>query len=368
MSMVNNPFIKTFGNLTKEGKHISKEEFMDQFSELVKILQGFGVEIFDEAHDEITKLPNYDALVKEVQLVYGRLREKPKVLDVAEHDAYHLLLVKKLRNPEEASLLGPDYWFLSCDLTLPCTDKFIQDKFGFAEKTSSVMIPSLWNEIISPFLIGLVTQKDLVEVFRSFLSSEFTPISEGVNAGVMAKLEIDWNEYDWLEYEEIQKITNMKFVLQYLSQVEELTKAGNTKALEELRTQFNISFSSLIGEISSRKIAAVQKQLVKKTEETETLKSTVSDLETVKHDLQSTVNSDQSTIKRVTTLSLRMRYIAGFSGVCLLIIGAILIIQMSATASIQIVGAYGLFLLIGAVLLLMAIAPERVSGTVGTKI
>ena len=79
--------------------------------------------------------------------------------------------------------------------------------------------------------------------------------------------------------------------MQYLGQAEPLTIAKNTKALEELRREFNISFSRLIGEISNRKIANVRKELAKKSEETEALKSTVNELKTVQIGLQSDLSA-----------------------------------------------------------------------------
>ena len=108
-----------------------------------------------------------------------------------------------------------------------CCDNFISGNFSFSERTSPVMIADVWNEIISPFLIGIVTEKDSVEVLKSFISSEFTPISGYIDAETLAKLDIDWTEYDWLEIEEIQEITTQKFVLEYISRREEILHAGN---------------------------------------------------------------------------------------------------------------------------------------------
>jgi len=364
-SEVTNPFIRTYGKLRLNGESISSDSFMDGFSDVSKVLEGLGVKVLEDEHNEIEKLPQYDGLAKEVQTVFFRQRDKPKSIDVADHDAFHLLLIKTLRESEQPSALGPSNWFLTCDLTLPSTEKFIRNEFNFTDSTSPVMIPSIWNEIISPFLIGIVTQKDLVEVFKSFISSDFTPMSDGINAGILAKLEIDWSEYDWLEYHELQEITNKKFIIQYLSQAEELTKAGNTQAIEELRREFHLSFSRLIGEISGRKISSVQDELAKKEKETTTLKTAVSEMKDVQDSLKSSLSTEHDARTKVTTLSVRMRYISGFSGICLLLVGTVLMILLKETASVQIVAAYSVFFIIGSLLLLMAIAPERVSGTVG---
>jgi predicted nucleic acid-binding protein len=365
LAMATNPFIRSYGKLLANNEASSIDEFMGKYSDLTKILVSFGVEIYEKEHDEIPKLPSYDGLVREIQLCFYRLRDKPKSDEVAKHDAFHLLLMKELREPNKASLLGPDSWFLTCDLTLPLTDKYLRTEFDFSDKTSPIMIPSIWNEIISPFLVGIVTQKDLIEVFKSFISSDFTPTSEGINAGVLAKLEIDWSEYDWVENEEIQKITNMQFVLQYLTKAEELTKVGDFKELENLRHEFNLEFSKIIGDLSRRKIAVAQQQLAKKTQEAESLVGAVEELETVQTNLSKDLSSERVARTKATTLSLRMRYIAGVLGIILVSVGTILTVLLKETASLQIVIAYSVFFLVGAILLLMSIAPERVSGIVG---
>jgi hypothetical protein len=286
------------------------------------------------------------------------LRWRKKTEEVAEHDAFHLLLTKTLRGSENSSILGPDVWFLSNDLTLSCSDKFINTKFKFSDNTSPVMITSVWNEVISPFLIGIITEKDLVEVLKSFISSEFAPISEDIDAEILAKLEVDWTEYDWLETEEIKEIINQKFILDYISRREELAKTGDNEAIEQSRSEFNIAFTKMIGQISNRKIEQVRIKLEEKDRETEELKVSVKNLEKTKNELQESLTSEQ-------ILTLRMRYVTGIAGICSLVIGAVLIVLMGNSASLQLTGAYITFLVIGVILLLMSIAPGQVSAILG---
>ena len=204
-TMVTNSFIHHYGSLLQQGTNISKKDFMERFSDIEKTIEDLGLKIFEEDHSKLLDLPNFRQLVKEVQRCFAKSRDREKRLDTAEHDAFHLLLIKELRESENDPVFGPNYWFLSRDLTLSHTDRFIRNNFDFPDITTAVMITSLWNEIISPFLIGIVTQKDLVEVFTSFILSDFTPISEGINASVLAKLEVDWSEFGWLERKKLGK-------------------------------------------------------------------------------------------------------------------------------------------------------------------
>jgi hypothetical protein len=365
LSKSSNVLIRTYGKTLLSGKSMSPAEYIGQFSDIENLLNDLGVKLFDEDHEEIKELPEYNGLIEEVQRCFSRLRGRMKTIDVAEHDAFHLLLVKTLRESETDSILGPNKWFLSYDLTLPSADRFIRNKFNFSEKTVAVMIANIWNEIISPFLIGIVVQKDLVEILKSFITSEFTPISERVDFETLAKLEIDWTEYDWLETEEIQEITRQKFVLDYISRIEEFTKTGDSEAIEKLRSEFNMAFSRLIGQISNRKIDQVRIKLEEREKEAEALKRSVKDLEKIRNELRENLTSEHKARLHTLVLSLRMRYVSGIAGICLLFIGMLLIILMKETVSWQVTSSYIAFLIIGAILLLMAINPERVSGILG---
>jgi predicted nucleic-acid-binding protein len=365
LSKATSIFIRNYGRNLLSGKSMSPAEYIDQFSDVKGLLGAMGVNIFGEEHIEIKEHPEYNSLVEEVQKCFLRLRWRMKTADVAEHDAYHLLLVKTLRKTDSDSILGPNKWFLTYDLTLPSADSFIRRKFDFSDRTMATMIVDVWNEIISPFLIGIVPQKDLVEVLKSFVSSEFTPISEGIDVETLARLEVDWTEYDWLETKEIQNITRQEFVLNYISRAEQLAKTGDSEALERLRSEFNLAFSRLIGQISNRKIEQVRTKLEERERETEQLKVSVADLEKTRSELQVNLNSEHNARMHILKLSLRMRYVAGIIGAGLLLIGVMLIVMMKETATWQITSLYLAFLVLGAILLLMAIKPEQVSGVIG---
>jgi hypothetical protein len=372
LSTVNNVFIRSYGRTLLSGSASSPGEYIGQFSDMKNFLKRLGIEVFDEENEEIKELSKYSELVEEVKRCFSKHRGRPKTDDVAEHDAFNLLLVKALRESETDTIFGPDDWFLSRDLTLPCCDNFISLNFDFSEPTSAVMVDGVWNEIISPFLIGIVTKKDLIEVLKLFISSEFTPISEYLDAEILAKSEIDWTEYDWLEVEEIREITQQKFVLKYISRRDDVFKTGDREAIENLRSEFNVAFSRLIGQISNRKIEQVKTELREsrrkiehvKTElkeregETEDLKRSVKGLEETEDQLRESLTSEQR-------VALRMRYVSGISGVGSLIIGATLILLMKETASPHMIAAYIAFLIIGVILLLMSIAPKQVSAALG---
>jgi len=318
-----------------------------------------GIKTYDEEHENIKNLDGYSDTIKAIQRCFQIHRRREKPDDIAEHDAFHLLLIKTLRENETSTSFGPNTWFLTLDLTLPCVDRFIGRKFAFSDPASPCMIGYLWDELISPFLVGIVEEKELVDVFRHFIISDFTPISEDINTEVLLKLKIDWTEYDWLEFEEIQSLLQQEFVLDYVKQLEELTHAENYDAIEKLETEFNIALNSFIGRISSRKIDNIKQQLDEKEKETQTLTKKVEGLEKSREKLRGSLTSEE-------TLAIRMRYGAGIAGFILLAVGILEIIRgWIETATWHLAASYVACLVIGALLLLMSIRPQQVSGTLG---
>lgn len=363
LSKMGNWFTRTYGLTQLSEGPLSWEDYVKQFSDMQSFLKEREIQTYTEKHEEIKKLSGYSEMIGAVQRCFRIYRNREKKPDVGEHDAFHLLLVKTLRESETPLFFGPDSWFLTLDLTLPCVDRFINRTFRFSDPITPTMVGYLWDEIISPFLVGIVEETDLLDVFKTFIISDFTPISEEINAEILAKLDIDWTEFDWLEVEEIQSILQQQFVLDYVQRQEEYSHIGDHEAIEKIRTEFNIAFNSFVGRISNRKIEEIRKQLEEKEIETKKLKKSVEGLEKRKDELHESLTTEER-------LTIRMRYGAGIAGFILLSIGIIEIIRARVETSLwHITGSYVACLLIGAILLLMAIRPEQVSGilSVGKK-
>ena len=147
-----------------------------------------------------------------------------------------------------------------------------------------------------------------------------------------------------------------------MTKAETCTKTGDTEALEEIRREFNLSFSRMIGAISNRKVASANEALMKKAEENKQLETQVAELKTTEKTLKQNLTSEQSVKKRISMLIVRMRYMSGFLSVLAIATGIILIILLRDTMNFQWVAIIALCLLSGIILLLMAIAPEQVTG------
>ena len=391
----NDNFIINYNIHKEKGYEGSIEKFYSDFKDMPFFLEKNRIKYIDEVNEELTKIKGYDNLIYQIQRCFMLHRGVEKKENIAEHDAYHIIFVKTLRESETATFLGSNNWFLTYDLTLPCVDLYVNRVFYFSNETSANMIAYLWEEIISPFLIGKVKESELIEVFKQFLDSDFRPISNRALDPSIIKLDIDWSEFDWLEYEEIKEMVQQKFVIDYIERQIDISQTGDERALNDARDKFNISLTSYVAKIAQRKIydvemstkekiteleaaaqkeindikrtskkqiKSVEKKLEEKEQETEKLRTTVEELVETKDTLSKNLNKE-------VTLTLRMRYAAGISGLVLFLVGIFGIIWVIPTnVSLNISAAYVACLIIGAFLLLLSIKPEQISGSINLGI
>ena len=223
------------------------------------------------------------------------------------------------------------------------------------------MVGSLWDELISPFLIGVVPEKNLVSVFRQFIESDFITISEGEFHPQISKLDIDWTEYDWLEYEEIEELLGQQFVIDYLRKESEFSTVGNMDEINELRDGFNKKFMGYVSSIAQRKIDEVNKDLGREISEKEALETRVENLENEKDSLDGKLNHKNTILNYFEILS-------GVVGFLLLGFGSyLLLFSLPKTESNWTLVSGFLFLIIGLIAILMVIAPDRVTATLNVE-
>lgn len=141
---------------------------------------------------------------------------------VAEHDAYHLLLTRKLREKDaRSSGLGPRIWFLTFDQSLLCVDKEINVLLGTERELPSSIECWAWTDLISPFFGGTVAHESPGEAFAYLMKTNFRALPSKVSTKKLISIasNIDLEGYS---VEEVAAIANDEFVDQYMK---DLTKA-----------------------------------------------------------------------------------------------------------------------------------------------
>ena len=159
-----NPFLSTYMNTLKKNSKISLNTFSKAYEEYDKLIDSqYGMTIEDI--DKDIDLESEDASRLKVHLT---TRSPWKSGAVVTHDAYNILLVRKLRETGSDET-GPVAWMLTTDNSLGRAER---DTFGKKLPYASVT-PDIWLQIISPFVSPTLTIKERSIAFSKLLSSRF---------------------------------------------------------------------------------------------------------------------------------------------------------------------------------------------------
>jgi len=140
------------------------DDFLRLYEQIEDLLKEYNTEISDKFYTEIKEDPRLDKEISKLNIVtdYSKPRE------VAEHDAFHRLLILRLRGDESSkSFVTTKAWFLTCDTSLPSYDR---EARGSRDEISFCILPNHWIQTIRPFL---PRTEDFDEVFVDLFTSPY---------------------------------------------------------------------------------------------------------------------------------------------------------------------------------------------------
>jgi len=143
---------------------ISIDDFFALYHRIAELLKEFDIKIRDTLCDRVKEDPQLKEEISRLNLATDYI----KFPEVAEHDAFHRLLILRLRgkSPPE-TFIDTKVWFLTCDTLLPKYDHFArksQDKIPFC------ILPNQWIQTMRPLL---PRTQDFDETFVDLFTSPY---------------------------------------------------------------------------------------------------------------------------------------------------------------------------------------------------
>jgi len=120
---------------------VSKEDFIEKLDHVAELLKSKNIPVVKGL--DFTS----EVIEKEKDALNSAIAPKKKMESVAEHDAYHCLLIKELRKEAESRQDPEKYWFLSLDNLLLIYD--VQTRAQ--RETPFVLLPHQLLQILRPF-------------------------------------------------------------------------------------------------------------------------------------------------------------------------------------------------------------------------
>jgi len=350
LNAVDDEFIASYSKEKQANPHLKWEGYYLRMKRIASLLKNnWGIVTCEADRQWILDDKHFHEIAQRVSDCYEKTRLQPKRKRVAEHDAYHLILVRELRKESTTTMLGPSHWFLTYDQTLPFADPMVTEKFAYDDKTVSTMVAEIWLQMIEPFLSKDVRDKQAVLVFTELLKSQFSQIQFRIDPSKIAELQGDWLDYDWLEPKDVERILGEKFVSDYLSRLRKMRLKGEDvdKLTEQFRQELKIRIESLANE----KIRSLSQRVT-------SLETQDRERENRERELKRQLSEKEEEFRR------GWRSKSGTLGLGVVSCGVGLVIVRALFGAAQDPWTTAIVFLSGIILIFFAIAPERVTAKI----
>ena len=219
--LMKDPFIQTFWMESDSKKMQSWDGF------LVKI-EGFK-ELLSEKYSIVLEEPSIEIDKDDLEFIELRqacaLASIMKPVPALIHDAYHLLLIQRLRDEETIDELGFSSYFITRDNSLNIAENTV---YRGAKIFGSVNV-YMWLQMISPFLSPKVNIEDASNVYAKLLGSYFPSLTKSVNSHDLVDLMGIWMDDPNIDSEILRKIIGNRYMNAHLSEIKKIIKEDPTK-------------------------------------------------------------------------------------------------------------------------------------------
>jgi len=281
-----NPFLSTYVNALKKDSKLTLNIFSKAFEEYDKLIEAqYNMSIEDI--DKTIDLESEETSRLKVHLtIHGPWKSNA----VVTHDAYNILLVRKLRE-SGSDETGPVAWLLTTDNSLGRSER---DTFGKELPYASVT-PDIWLQIISPFVSPTLTIKERSIAFSKLLSSRFKSHKMDLeDFNVFLTMFMDDSKFN---VEHMKIIMGNDFVKEKVHELTEEISQGKEitfeqfepimrKGLAAVEDDYNQKFADSAQEHSSE-INKVHREIDELKEEIDTLKEEKTAVEKTAGELKS---------------------------------------------------------------------------------
>lgn len=274
---LNDDFIRSYFKDKTSDSSLTWESYYLQMRQIKSMAAREGIQFWYKKEFTLAKLPNKEYLEQLRGRVYGcaNIRGYPKSKSVAEHDAYHLLLVRKLREEIPPDMLGPSCWFLTLDSSLHCTDEGLNQFMSTPFDPPSSFMADLWVSTISPFLGPEISESRLADAFAHLMSTRFATMPTGLSADAVVETLGNWLPYDKLSDKDIELILADALVVKYYNELKE-ARIKDPSRVEELAAKVRQKVDKKVYEIFDARVSDAEikeQEAERKKEEAERVAS-----------------------------------------------------------------------------------------------
>lgn len=247
-SIVRDGFLSDFMEKKEANPSLTAEGYLARLELFERILLKWDVEFEETEFGVIAESEEYAPLCDMISELRPRKSE-----GVVEHDALHILQVRKLRESSTPGITGPRFWFLTFDSSLQKAESIFRER----RRIPSSIYPDQWLQMLSPMLSVDTTTKDVPMVYASLFASRIPAAGALLTEEDLLKIQGSWMDDEDLDEQDIAWIAGNEHVRNYISTTDSdrITVEGLKEALipivKEAKDRKKREIQ-LIGEISAK--------------------------------------------------------------------------------------------------------------------
>lgn len=235
------------------------------------LLEKKGISIYNYTPDSTKEgLPQnkelFKKVVSDVYYYADKVSNNIKPVSVAEHDAFHLLLVRDLQRASVSDMFGPQFLFLTYDVSLSYVDNKINKHICVQDAISSIH-PRIWLDVVTPFLSPNIVNEELPSFFGKLMKSDFTYIPVTIHLDTLVEVAGPWLDYDNLTDEDIGTILRDKTVQSLVAKIKTSLKKDDLAGADRNRVAVAKLIDTKTLDILNQKISALSQQFSQQSSE-----------------------------------------------------------------------------------------------------
>jgi len=228
-------FIYSFFKRREMDSSLTWREYYSQMRQVENLARLSGIQIYMEKEEDISDAEGLRIIEHLSAEVYrsGRRRLDVRFIKsrrVSEHDAYHLFLVRRLREESPSKSLGPSYWFLTYDVSLLEADKALNVLLKSPHAVPSSLLVDTWVLLSSLFICNSVELKKLAGIFIDLFRAYFAMPLGKLSASMVVEVLSPYLPYRSLSDDDLRTVLNDEYVKRLYYQLREVRLTSPEKA------------------------------------------------------------------------------------------------------------------------------------------
>jgi len=238
VDLIDEPFVRAYYHALQKKPDTAWEYFFARLEEVEVLLRNLYAIEYDpsELPEEMRRSDDFETAVLNTMDIFEKMRNRPKKIEAAEHDAFHYMLLADLQRESASPIL-----FLTADRTLA----FLAQRMKALKLEHFVIYPEQLFDLVLPFLQPEKAQRTAAEAYGEYFASHFmTAAGRTIPIEALARLVRPWMEHEGLSSESVMRILQQTYMGKILDKPRERTaKLEETNAdidkalLEQLRAE-----------------------------------------------------------------------------------------------------------------------------------